>query len=102
MATATGLVLRLTGIAPASGAHLCGLLSPFPVYAGVLAVFAHRHGGGAAVSNVLTGLLFGLFSFGAFFLIITSSLSRSGIGPAFLAAIVVAVVIQGLTLRATR
>jgi hypothetical protein len=102
MVVATGLVLLLTGIAPAIGAHLSGLLSPFPVYAGVLAVFAHRHGGGAAASNVLTGLLFGLFSFGAFFLVIASGLSRWGIGPAFLAAIAVAVVIEGLTLRATR
>ena len=64
-------MLPLTGIAPAIGAHL-------------------------------SGLLFGLFSFGAFFLVIASGLSRWGIGPAFVAAIVVAVVIQGLTLRATR
>jgi hypothetical protein len=99
---ATGLVLLLTGIAPAIGAHLSGLLSPFPVYAGVLAIFAHRQGGGAAAGDVLTGLLFGLFAFGAFFLVIASGLSRWGIGPAFLAAIVVAVVIQGLTLRASR
>jgi hypothetical protein len=99
---ATGLVLLLTGIAPAIGAHLSGLLSPFPVYAGVLAIFAHRHGGGAAANDVLTGLLLGLFSFGAFFVVIASGLSRWGIGPAFLAAIVVALVIQGLTLRATR
>lgn len=97
---ATGLVLLLTGIAPAIGAHLSGLLSPFPVYAGVLAIFAHRQGGGAAANDVLTGLLFGLFSFGVFFLVLATSLSRWGIGIAFLVAILAALVIQGLTLRA--
>jgi hypothetical protein len=97
---ATGLVLLLTGVAPAIGAHLSGLLSPFPVYAGVLAIFAHRHGGGAAANDVLTGLLFGLFSFGAFFLVLATGLNRWGIGVAFLVAILAALLIQGLTLRA--
>ena len=99
---ATGMVLLLTGIAPAIGPHLTGLLSPFPVYAGVLAVFAHRQGGRAAADDVLTGLLFGLFSFGVFFVMIAGGLSRWGIGPAFLAAMLLALLIQGLTLRATR
>ena len=99
---ATGLVLLLTGIAPAIGPHLSGLLSPFPVYAGVLAIFAHRQAGAAAANEVLTGLLFGLLSFGAFFVVIAGGLSRWGMGPAFLGAILVALLIQGLTLRATR
>ena len=99
---ATGLVLLLTGIAPAIGAHLSGLLSPFPVYAGVLAIFAHRRGGSAAANDVLTGLLFGLFSFGAFFVVIASVLSRWGLGLAFLVAMLVALLIQTLTVRAIR
>ena len=99
---ATGLVLLLTGIAPAIGAHLTGLLSPFPVYAGVLAIFAHRQSGGDAASDVLRGLLLGLFSFGAFFLVLAVGLNRFGIGPSFLVATVTALAIQGLTLRAVR
>jgi hypothetical protein len=99
---ATGLVLVLTGIAPAIGAHLSGLLLPFPVYAGVLAIFAHRQDGDAAANDVLTGLLFGLFAFGAFFLVLAIGLSRWGVGLAFLVAILVALLIQGLTLRALR
>src|SRR5205823_2479730 len=59
---ATGLVLVLTGIAPRIGAHLSGLLSPFPVYAGVLATFAHRQSA-AAANAVLRGLLLGLSAF---------------------------------------
>jgi hypothetical protein len=99
---ATGLVILLTGIAPAIGAHLSGLLSPFPVYAGVLAIFAHRHAGDGAANEVLSGLLFGLFAFGAFFLVLASELNRWGIGLSFVVAILVALLIQGLTLRATR
>jgi hypothetical protein len=99
---ATGLVLLLTGIAPALGAHLTGLLSPFPVYAGVLAIFAQRQGGGDAANNVLKGLLLGLLSFGAFFLLLAVGLSRFGIGLTFLLATLTALAIQGLTLRAVR
>ena len=98
---ATSLVLLLTGIAPEIGAHLTGLLSPFPVYAGVLAIFAHRQGGDAA-NNVLRGLLLGLFSFGAFFLLLAVGLNRLGIAPSFLVATGTALAIQGLTLRAVR
>src|SRR5438132_294059 len=99
---ATGLVVSLTGIAPTIGAHLTGLLSPFPVYAGVLAIFAHRQGGGEAANNVLKGLLLGLFSFGAFFLVLSVGLSRLGTGLTFLLATVSALAIQGLTLKAVR
>jgi hypothetical protein len=99
---ATGLVLLLTGIAPAIGAHLTGLLSPFPVYAGVLAIFAHRQSGADAANNVLKGLLLGLLSFGAFFLVIALVLSRFEIGLTFLLAALIALAIQGLTLRAVR
>jgi len=98
---ATGLVLLLTGIAPTIGAHLTGLLSPFPVYAGVLAIFAHRRCGDAAV-NVLRGLLLGLFSFAAFFVLLALGLNRIGIGLSFVLATATALVIQGLTLRAIR
>ena len=99
---ATGLVLFLTGIAPAIGAHLTGLLSPFPIYAGVLAIFAHRQSGAAAANNVLRGLLLGLFSFAVFFLVLATGLSRLGVAIAFLVAIGIALAIQGLTLRAIR
>jgi len=98
---ATGLVLLLTGIAPTIGAHLTGLLSPFPVYAGVLAIFAHRQRGDAAM-NVLRGLLLGLFSFAAFFVLLAIGLNRIGIGLSFGLATASALVIQGLTLRAIR
>ncbi len=102
MVLATGLVLLLTGIAPRIGAHLSGLLSPFPVYAGVLAIFAHRQGGAAAANKVLRGLLLGLFAFAAFFLVLALGLNRLGIGLSFALATLIALLVQASTLRAVR
>src|SRR6266513_2182348 len=97
---ATGLVLVLTGIAPRIGAHLSGLLSPFPVYAGVLAIFAHRQAGGSAANKVLKGLLLGLFAFASFFLALALGLDRLGIGLSFGFATLVALLVQPSTLKA--
>src|SRR6184192_80584 len=98
---ATGLVLVLTGIAPRIGAHLSGLLSPFPVYAGVLATFAHRQSG-AAANAVLRGLLLGLFAFASFFLVLALGLDRLGIGLSFALATLLALSVQGATLVTVR
>src|SRR5207249_2491630 len=53
MAVTTGLVLLLTGFAPVLGPRLAGLLAAFPLYAAILAVFAHRLEGGAPAVEVL-------------------------------------------------
>jgi len=99
---ATGVVLLITTIAPALGPQLSGFVTTYPVYAGVLAVFAHRQHGPAAGQQVLRGLLYGLFAFAAFFLAIAASIEGWGIAPAFGAAIAAALVTQSLTLRAMR
>src|SRR5262249_57033317 len=39
MLAATAVVVAITSFAPVLGSHLAGLLSPFPVFAAVLAVF---------------------------------------------------------------
>lgn len=95
---ATGLVLGLTTIAPVLGAHLSGLILPFPLYAAILAVFAQRLGGTSAATSVWRGLLFGLFSFLAFFTVVAAAIVPLGIGPAFLLAILAAIVTQAATL----
>ena len=98
MAVATGLVIGLTAVAPAIGARLSGLLSPFPVYAGILAVFAHRLDGSGAAVAVWRGLLFGLFAFVAFFSVLGAALEPLGIGVAFVLAMVAALGMQSATL----
>ena len=102
MAVATGFVVLLTGLAPVLGARLAGLIAPFPLYATVLAVFAHRIEGSAPATGVLRGLLLGLFGFAAFFLVLSLMLPGQGIGLAFLVAIAVALAVQGASLYAGR
>jgi hypothetical protein len=99
MAVTTGLVLLLTGFAPALGPRWAGLLAAFPLYAAILAVFAHRLEGGAPAVEVLRGLLLGLFGFAGFFVVVGASIERVGVGPAFAAAVAVALALQAGSLR---
>lgn len=101
MVVATVFVIGLTGIAPALGPHLAGLVAPFPLYATVIAAFAHRMQGAASAVGVVRGLLLGLFAFASFFLTV-SLLLPYGIALAFAAAIAVALVVQGASLFAGR
>ncbi len=100
MLLTTAFVLLLTASASALGASLTGLLAPFPLFATVLAVFAHRHQGPEPAVEVLRGLLYGLFSFAGFFLVLGMLLDDAHVAGAFGAAIAVALVIQGVTLWA--
>jgi len=102
MLVATVFVLALTSAAPALGARLSGLLSPFPVYGAVLCVFAHRLQGVAAGIAVMRGLLLGLFSFAAFFAVLAFWLEPGGVATAFAIAIVVALAIQAGSLAVGR
>ncbi len=102
MAVATVFVLLLTGIAPALGAHLTGLLAPFPLYAAVLAVFAHHQDGPGPAVAVLRGLLVGLFAFAGFFLVLATLLERGGLLRAFAAAIALTIAVQGGALWALK
>jgi hypothetical protein len=98
MVVATVVVVGLTALAPRLGARLSGLLATYPLFAAILAAFAHRLDGAAAAVNVLRGLLFGLFSFAAFCFVLGVSFVRLGTAGAFAAAIAVALLVQGLSL----
>lgn len=102
MVTATALVLGLTSAAAWLGSELSGLLSTFPLFASVLAVFAHRGLGTGAALNVLRGLLVGLFSFAAFFVALGATIERFGTATGFITAIAAALAVQMLSLLLTR
>jgi hypothetical protein len=91
-------VIGLTSVAPALGARLSGLISPFPLYAAILAIFGQRSGGFNAALAVWRGLLFGLFSFLAFFTAIAASIVSQGIAISFLLAVGSALAVQGMAL----
>ena len=95
MVVAAAFVLLLTGAAPQLGPHLTGLLAPFPIFGTVLTVFTHAQAGRAAALRLLRGLLVGLLSFASFFLVAGMLIVPAGIAPAFAAAIVTTILIQG-------
>jgi hypothetical protein len=102
MLVATLIVGALVAVAPALGPRFTGMLSPFPVYAAILTVFAHRGQGAPAAIGVLRGLLAGLFGFVGFFVVVAGSIERVGIAMAFAAATLVALIAQLVSLRGLR
>jgi hypothetical protein len=102
MTVATALVVVITGAAPLLGPQLSGLLTTYPVYAGVLAVFAHAQRGGVAAAQVVRGLCYGIIAFATFFLAIGALVDRAGLLPAFAAAAAGALIVQAATLTRVR
>ena len=98
MLVATAIVVGLTAIAPLLGARLAGLLAPVPVYAGLMTVFAHRLDGGSSAVEVLRGVLYGAFGFGAFFAGLAATLTVAGIPAAVLVALALGLTTQVTTL----
>jgi uncharacterized membrane protein (GlpM family) len=93
------LVLALTGLARVLGPSLSGLLTPFPIATTVLVAFAQREGGPDNVAAVLAGFIPSLYSFACFCAAVAFFLGRLPIGPAFAAAVLVALVTQAAVLR---
>src|SRR5687768_2505767 len=78
IAVALAMVLTITALADSLGPKLSGLISPFPVFTLVMAVFSHRHGGGALAVPYSRGLLTSLAGFAVFFLVVATSLPTRG------------------------
>lgn len=95
MIVATLFVVGLTEAAEHLGPHLTGLLSPFPLYALILAVFSQHFEGPPAAIRVVKGMVQGLFSFATFFLIVAKLIEIIGVGPSLLLAVAVALGLQG-------
>jgi hypothetical protein len=79
MVTATAVVVLITAMAPVLGSYLAGLLSPLPVFGGVLAIFTHRTHGPTGAVQVLDGLLLGLLAPAVFFLVLALTLTAVGL-----------------------
>ena len=96
MAVATALVLVITGAARILGPGLSGLAATYPLFAVILAVFAHLHQGPDAARSVLRGLLIGLFGFVGFFVTIALLVTRVDLWRTFAAALAVNLAIHGV------
>ncbi len=99
MAAATTVVLLITTSAPLLGPHLAGLLSPFPVFGAVLAVFTHRTHGPHGATQTLDGLVLGLIAPAVFYLVLATTLTSVGL-PAFALATAAAFAAQGASMFA--
>jgi len=70
MASAACMVLAITECALFLGARWSGLLSPFPVFASIMAVFSHREVGQAGARRLLSGVITGSAASASFFLLV--------------------------------
>ncbi len=100
MVVATALVLVVTGFAATLGPTLSGMLSPFPVFAGTLAVFAHVQRGSAAATEILRGVLAGGYAFASFFAVVAVGLEPMGALATYPLAAGAAIGVGGVALTA--
>jgi hypothetical protein len=91
------MVWLITAVAEWIGPTWSGLLSPFPVFVTVMAVFSHRTAGPAAAIHVLRGVVIGSLAFACFFFIVALMLHRQGMLPTYSAATVGALLVNGMT-----
>lgn len=96
----TAFLVTLTATATVLGPRLSGLIAVYPLYTVVLAAFAHAHEGRAGAVQVLRGLLLGLYSFVAFYMVAGLLLPRATTAEAFAAASAAALTVQAVSLWA--
>jgi len=99
MLAATTVAMLITTLAPLLGPHLAGLLSPFPVFGAVIAIFTHKTHGAAGARQALDGLSLGLAAPAVFFVVLALLLQPVGL-VAFAIATGAALVAQGVTMLA--
>ena len=75
----TAVVVLITEGATLLGAHLSGLLTPFPAYAIVLSTFIHKLDGAGATTLFLRGVVYGSFTAASFFFVNTFLLAQFGL-----------------------
>ncbi len=107
MVIAAAFVVLLTTFAATLGPQLSGLLSPFPIFVLVLVTFTHHQLGAGAAARLLRGVVLGSLSFAGFFLVAGALLPGAGAHPAaivpiYLLATLLALALNGLSLRLVR
>lgn len=99
MLVAASFVFLLTASANFLGPTLSGLLSPFPVINSVVAPFTHHRSGAAAATQLLRGVVMGLFSFTCFYIVLCLLLPSQPLLVAYGGATVASVLVHSQALR---
>ncbi len=87
------LILMVTAVAPHVGPSISGFLAVFPIATVTLALFTHLNSATAVVS-LLTGLIYGLFSFASFYLLLVILSQHMPFVQAFAASALGAAMVQ--------
>ena len=93
------LTLIVSFSAEAIGTSWSGLLTTYPVIGTVMATFSHHKYGPEFVTVLLRAMATGLYSLGAFFLVLALSLAHWGTALGFIAATVFALLVQFAMLK---
>jgi hypothetical protein len=101
MATASLMVVTLTGVAKMLGPMRSGILTAFPAYTTTLAVFSHRQGAPSAV-RALKGVTVGLYAAATFLLTLSLSLTYLRGALSFALASAAGLLVQVATLMYLR
>ena len=99
---ALAMVLAVTGVAERLGPQLSGLISPFPVFTVVMAVFSHRESGGVVAIPYARGLLLSLAGFAVFFLVVALLLVQLGVVLTFTLATIASLAASVAAVAANR
>jgi hypothetical protein len=97
MVVATAVVLAITGAASLLGAKWSGLLSTLPVYALVMGVFSHTHGGAAAAQAFLRGVAIGALGSAGFLLVVAATVQNVSLVATYALASVASVALAALS-----
>ena len=98
-AAAGALALAVMQLADRLGPAASGLMAVFPILGLVFGVFSQWVWGGAGAARMLAGMLQGLYSFTIFCFVLTIALAWTGTAPAFIAAVVSALLMQLITFK---
>lgn len=90
------LTILVTTVAASLGGVWAGLLAVFPVIGLVLAVFMHRAHGPHQVAHMYRGMVRGLYSFAAFFLVLAVLWPRIEFWSACMLAVVAGITVQAV------
>jgi hypothetical protein len=98
MITATTLVVLITHSASALGPKWGGLMSPFPIFTFVMVTFSHSQGGAGAAWRLIRGVLPGLFSYTAFFVVVALLAANNSLVFIYSLASLTALAVNGAAL----
>lgn len=98
MLVAASLLILITTLAGTLGPNWSGLLSPFPIFTFVMVTFSHSQAGPESAWRVIRGVLAGLFSYTAFFLLVSLLVIRLDLWLVYLLATITALSVNGLFL----